>query len=136
MFASIHINSAESVEANGVEVFYSTINNEDDYGTTSAVLAKNVLSRMLYHMEAKNRGVKTADHAVTKNCYMPAVLIEVGFISNEEEVAKMCTESYQQKAAQGIAEGIINTMKNIEIPKVRKERIKVTEIKDNTEEDE
>ena len=126
LFASIHINSAENAEANGVEVYYSELNNEDNYGTTSSVLAKNILSRMLYHMEAKNRGVKTADHAVTKRCVMPAVLIEVGFISNEDEVAKMCTESYQQKAAQGIAEGIINTMKKIEIP----------EKTDDTEEDE
>lgn len=122
LFASIHINSAaQAPEANGVEVYYSELNNEDDYGTTSADFAKNILSRMLYNMEAKSRGVKTADHAVTKRCNMPAVLIEVGFISNEDELRKMCSSAYQQKTAQGIAEGIINTWKKVTIPEITEE---------------
>lgn len=117
VFVSIHINSAENVpEASGTEVYYSVENNGDSYGTTSAVLAKNILNRMLYNMESKNRGVKTANHAVTRRCNMPAVLVEVGFISNEDELRKMCSEEYQYKAAQGIAEGIIDTLKDIQVP--------------------
>ena len=130
LFASIHINSAaQAPEANGVEVYYSELNNSEDYGTTSAVFAKNVLSTMLYNMEATNRGVKTADHAVTKRCNMPAILIEVGFISNEDELRKMCSSAYQQKIAQGIAEGIINTWKKVTIP----DKTKVIEETEATE---
>ncbi len=113
VFVSIHINSAEATEANGTEVFYAESNNGDVYGTTSEKLAKNILNRMLYYMNSTNRGVKTAEHAVTKRCNMPAALAEVGFISNPEEVYNMTTEDYQQKAAQGIAEGIILTMRDI-----------------------
>lgn len=116
LFVSIHINSAEATEAYGTEVYYSLENNGDTYGTTSEVLAKRVLNEMLYNMESKNRGVKTANHAVTRRCNMPAVLAEVGFISNEDELRKMCSSSYQQKVAVGIADGIILTMKDIEMP--------------------
>lgn len=116
VFVSIHINSAEATEANGTEVFYAESNNGDTYGTTSEKLAKNILNRMLYYMNSTNRGVKTAEHAVTKRCNMPAALAEVGFISNPEEVYNMTTDEYQQKAAQGIAEGIMITLRDIEIP--------------------
>lgn len=116
VFVSIHINSAEISEANGTEVFYAESNNGDEYGTTSQKLAKNILDRMLYYMNSTNRGVKTAEHAVTKRCNMPAALAEVGFISNPAEVYNMTTDEYQQKAAQGIAEGIMITLRDITVP--------------------
>lgn len=117
LFVSIHINSAEATEAYGTEVYYSLENNDDTYGTTSEVLAEKILNEMLYNMKSKSRGVKTANHAVTRRCNMPAVLAEVGFISNEDELRKMCSSSYQKKVAVGIADGIILTMKDIKMPK-------------------
>lgn len=117
VFVSIHINSVDNApEANGTEVFYAESNNGDEYGTTSAKLAKNILDRMLYYMNSTNRGVKTAEHAVTKRCNMPAALAEVGFITNPVEVYNMTTDEYQSKAAQGIAEGIMITLRDINIP--------------------
>lgn len=117
VFVSIHINSVDNApEANGTEVFYATENNGDSYGTTSEQLAKNILDRMLYYMGSTNRGVKTAEHAVTRRCNMPAALAEVGFITNPTEVYNMTTDEYQQKAAQGIAEGIMITLRNITVP--------------------
>ncbi len=117
VFVSIHINSVDNApEANGTEVFYATENNGDSYGATSAQLAQNILSRMLYYMGSTNRGVKTAEHAVTRRCNMPAALAEVGFITNPTEVYNMTTDEYQQKAAQGIAEGIMITLRDINIP--------------------
>ncbi len=127
VFVSIHINAVENApDANGTEVFYATENNGDEYGATSKELAKNILDRMLYYMGSTNRGVKSAEHAVTRKCYMPAALAEVGFITNPEEVYKMTTDEYQQKAAQGIAEGIMITLKDIEVPEVKPVRGKKT----------
>lgn len=118
VFVSIHINSVDNVPtANGTEVFYSEENNGWDYGVNSETLANNILSRMLYYMDSTNRGVKTANHAVTRRCNMPASLVEVGFITNAEEIYNMTTEEYQYKAAQGIAEGIMITLENITVPK-------------------
>lgn len=117
VFVSIHINSVDNApEANGTEVYYAESNNGDDYAVNSKKLAENILTRMLYYMHSTNRGVKTAEHAVTKRCEMPASLVEVGFITNPTEVYNMTTEEYQYKAAQGIAEGIIITLRELEIP--------------------
>ena len=71
---------------------------------------------MLYYMGSTNRGVKSAEHAVTRRCNMPAALAEVGFITNPTEVYNMTSDEYQQKAAQGIAEGIMITLRDITIP--------------------
>ncbi len=116
LFVSIHINSAEAMEANGTEVYYASENNGDEYGTTSQKLAQNILDRMLYYMGSTNRGVKCAEHAVTRRCNMPASLAEVGFITNPTEVYNMTSDEYQQKAAQGIAEGIMITLRDVTIP--------------------
>lgn len=117
VFVSIHINSVDNApNANGTEVYYANSNNGNAYGTTSEKLATNILNRMLYYMGSTNRGVKTAEHAVTKRCEMPAALAEVGFITNPTEVYNMTTDEYQYKAAQGIAEGIMITLKDINVP--------------------
>ena len=42
---------------------------------------------------------------------MPAALAEVGFMTNAEEEAKLLTPSYQQTAAQAIADGVLEYLK-------------------------
>ncbi len=116
LFVSIHINSATSEEANGTEVFFSEENNDDKYGVTSQEFATNVLEGMLKYLKSRDRGVRMANWAVTRRANMPAVLLEVGFISNAKELKLMCTDDYQNKAATGIAEGIINTIHYVKVP--------------------
>ncbi len=114
IFVSVHINSVDGASsAHGTEVYYSTQNNGDSYGATSENLAENILKEMISLTGARNRGVKTANHVVTRTSNMPAALVEVGFISNEEELGKMLDETYQWSAAQGIANGIMKTLSNI-----------------------
>lgn len=116
LFVSIHMNSSPSESPSGTETYYSQINNDDDFGTTSAVLAKNIQTLLQKALNSVDRGVKTANHAVTKRSLMPAVLIEVGFISNTKEAGLLSTEEYQNKAANAIAEGIIQTWKDVVMP--------------------
>ncbi len=116
LFVSIHINSATNVEAYGTEVFYSEENNGDEYGITSQILATKVLDGMLKYMKSYDRGVRMANWAVTRRANMPAILLEVGFISNEKELKQMNTDDYQNKTAMGIAEGIINTIHYVDVP--------------------
>lgn len=115
IFVSIHINSVNNApEANGIETFYSLENNYECSEITSKMLADALLKNMILETGATNRGVKTANHAVTKRCLMPASLVECGFISNAEEVFKMTTDEYQEKLAEGIAQGIMDTIDKIE----------------------
>ena len=116
LFVSIHINSAEATEAYGSEVYWSEENNGDEYNVTSKTLATNILDSMIKYMDSYNRGVRMANWAVIRRSQMPAVLVEVGFISNEDELAKMCSDDYQNKTALGIAEGIIKTLKKVKMP--------------------
>lgn len=116
IFVSIHINSAEATEANGIETFYSLENNGDTYGITSETLATSLFKHMIAETGAVKRSVKTANHAVTRRCNMPASLVECGFISNTGEVSLMVTEAYQQKLAKGIADGIMESLGKVTIP--------------------
>lgn len=116
LFTSIHINSAAATEAYGTEVYYSEENNGSAYGITSKKFADNVQECMLKYMKSYDRGVRMANWAVIRKSKMPAVLVEVGFISNEAELRKMCSDDYQNKVAAGIAEGIINTVHYVKVP--------------------
>ncbi len=117
MFVSIHVNSAANApKANGIEVYYAKGNNENYYGTTSKALATSVLNSMLDSTEAFSRGVKVESHLVTKKSLMPAILVEVGFISNEEEILKLIDKDYQELLADGIVEGILAHYDKIEVP--------------------
>lgn len=59
-------------------------------------------------MGLKSRGVKQAPFMVLHKAYMPRVLIEMGFISNKEEGARLDSEQGQDDIAQGIAEAIVS----------------------------
>lgn len=117
MFVSIHVNSAANApKANGIEVYYASKNNNDFYGLTSKKFAATVLDKMLEETGARSRGVKTENHLVTRSSLMPAILIELGFISNEDEIELLIDPTYQQKLADGISEGIIEHLGDITVP--------------------
>ncbi len=117
LFVSIHSNSAEnSPAANGIEVYYSLMNNSDDYGIKSKDLAESILTAMIETTKANNRKVKSENHVVTRKSYMPAVLIELGFMTNDAELAKLVDFEYQDKLAKGIAEGIMKCLPKVTIP--------------------
>ena len=116
IFASIHANSATSDTVSGFEVYYSTQNNSDATGLSSHQLAKSVTSAIDDKISIRNRGVKTADHIVTKTSIMPAILIEVGFMSNPDELSLMLTDDFRSNFSQGIANGIMAVFDDANIP--------------------
>lgn len=113
LFVSIHINANDKPEPYGIETYYCTTNNNNDYGITSEALAGDIQKNLIENLGGKNRGVKTANFYVIKNTVMPAVLIETGFITNEEEVKKLADDSYQQKAAEAIASAITKNISSV-----------------------
>lgn len=60
----------------------------------------------------KDGGVREGPFWVLVGAQMPSVLVEAGYISNRSELNMLKKTSYQQKTAEGIAEGIINYLKN------------------------
>ncbi|MFA1822495.1 N-acetylmuramoyl-L-alanine amidase [Virgibacillus oceani] len=54
----------------------------------------------------RNRGVKKENYFVLKDTTMPAVLLEIGYITNPEEEQTMLTDDFQQSLAEAIKNGI------------------------------
>jgi len=113
MFVSIHINSVDNPDPYGIETYYCKTNNDEYSGITSEDLATDIQKNLIKKLDGKDRGVKTANFYVIRETTMPAILIELGFISNEDELRNMCDEKYQQKAAEAIADGIIKNLKTL-----------------------
>lgn len=97
-FISIHANTAPSQAVGGSESYY--------YHPSGKPLA-DVLQTYLVHATGfKDRKVKLGDLRVLRDSKMPAVLLEVGFLSNKLEEATMFNEEWQHRVAAGIVEGI------------------------------
>lgn len=74
----------------------------------SVVLAQNICQAANRNMGLRILGVKGAPFYVLKGTYIPAVLIEVGFVSNPTEERCLRNGFYRQQIAEVICEGIIN----------------------------
>lgn len=98
LFISLHANKAESSSASGTESFY--------YHTNSQTLAQIIHKHVLKAVGLKDRGVKTAGYVVIKKTTMPAILIESGFLSNQNDSSVLFDETKQNEIAKEIVAGI------------------------------
>lgn len=112
LFVSVHYNSAPSREASGIEVYYYKSSTDKERTTESKALASNVLNEVLEYTKAKSRGVKQGDYAVIRETNMPAILVEGGFLTNDDEMNKIKDPSYIKRLAYGIARGIDSYMRD------------------------
>jgi N-acetylmuramoyl-L-alanine amidase len=80
---------------------------QEEYLESSIALAGKIQNRFIDDIGRKSRGVKQAPFMVLHKAYMPRVLIEMGFISNPAEGAKLDSEDGQQEIAEAIANAII-----------------------------
>lgn len=107
-FVSIHLNSATNKKANGIETLRYT-----KVGNTTKTLATNVQNALIKATGWTNRGVKERENlTVLKKTVAPAILVEVGFISNDEEAKLLFNCRWQYKIAKAIVEGLEKTFKS------------------------
>ena len=112
VFVSVHINSAGANTApHGTEV-YMLNENTTPNGLTSSMLAGTLLNNLVEYLGSENRGVKSENFIVLRQSYNPAVLCEIGFITNQEEAGKLGTDEYRQKTAQAIYDGCLYLLEN------------------------
>jgi N-acetylmuramoyl-L-alanine amidase len=100
IFVSIHLNGFKDPAAVGTETYHHPNSSE------GARLAQCVQDGLVANMGFPNRGVKAAEYGVLVYTDMPAVLAEVGFLSNPGEAAILASEEGQEAAAEGIVLGI------------------------------
>lgn len=99
VFISIHGNKFTTADPNGIETLYSRME--------SKTLADVLHTHIMPVAGLKDRGVKMVSLHVTRETSMPAVLLELGFMSNPTDEALMLTEDYQNRCAEAIVDGII-----------------------------
>ncbi len=109
VYIRIHADGVENPAANGISVLYPSENNPyiPELSADSKRLAQAVLDGMCEATVAKKRGIiKRDDLSGTNWAKMPVILIEAGFMTNEEEDRKLQDPEYQEKLVRGIVEGI------------------------------
>ena len=103
IFVSVHINASKKPEINGIETHYYT---ENGY-RAAKILHKELVSAV----NAEDRGLFKSRFYVIKNTEAPAVLLELGFISNSSECSALASEERQNNSAKAIADGIFNFLR-------------------------
>lgn len=131
LYVSIHVNASLDKKASGYEVWYLspgyrrnvideksvddkdlyTVMNsmmEEEYTTESILIAKFIMDGMQAQIGnlSTPRGIKAEEWFVVRNSNMPAVLVELGFLTNQNEGLLLKDESYLQKLSLGIYNGL------------------------------
>jgi N-acetylmuramoyl-L-alanine amidase len=126
LLVSIHFNAAGNPEARGTETYVLTpggqrstgdhrsnpadelpteLGNETD--PWNAILGFQIHDAMVGKLGTVDRGLKRARFAVLRLTNVPAVLIEAGFLSNEEEASMIASPTRRGEIAESIANGIV-----------------------------
>ncbi|KLU59345.1 N-acetylmuramoyl-L-alanine amidase LytC precursor [Peptococcaceae bacterium CEB3] len=104
LFVSIHNDSYPNPAVGGTSTYYSADNPQ---AAESAKLAQDIQTQTVKALGLQDRGVREAPFYVIKHTTMPAVLVELAFISNPKEEKLLSSPAFRQEAAQGIYQGIL-----------------------------
>lgn len=108
-FIRIHCNSDNSSTVKGALTIAPSKSNQycSQIAEASQSLSKSVLDNICNETGAKNRGVMISDTMSGINwCQVPVTIVEMGFLSNQEEDQLLSDSSYQDKIVTGIVKGI------------------------------
>lgn len=108
IFVSIHCNASLSAEANGTSTFYYAPAGTElgEQRGERQRLASSIQRGLVNSINRKDLGIKESNFSVLRNTTMPSVLVEIAFISNPVEEKLLKDPVFQDKAAQGIFNGI------------------------------
>lgn len=101
LYLSIHLNADDTGTLRGAEVYYDTINPENE--KIAKIFQEEFNNNLNTNREYKENSTKYLQRRVSR----PGVLLEVGFLSNTSERALLVSEEYQNKLALVIKNGII-----------------------------
>ena len=105
IFVSVHQNKFPDPKYFGTQIFYSKNDQK------SEKLASSIKDSVVGFLQSQNtREIKPANKKIflLNKAQIPAVVVECGFLSNEEEAKKLSSSNYQSKMAFSIYCGIIN----------------------------
>jgi N-acetylmuramoyl-L-alanine amidase len=104
VFVSIHFNSAPNSEAHGIETYH--------YDARGKLLAEAIHGRVVAASGEEDRGVRRARFYVLRNNRRMAALVELGFLTNAVEGARVArSRAYCQKLASAVAAGVLSVVR-------------------------
>jgi N-acetylmuramoyl-L-alanine amidase len=98
VFVSIHANASTRSASNGSETYYLSPQSQE--------LAQMIQDELGRIPNLANRGIKTANFLVLRENNVPAVLVEVAYVSSPDEEARLKRETFRQQLAAAIVRGI------------------------------
>ncbi|MGE7695920.1 N-acetylmuramoyl-L-alanine amidase [Lysinibacillus sp. NPDC094177] len=105
IFVSIHVNSAENIDAKGTETYFAQTSG--DMYKEDIDLATFVNNQIVKNVNMNNRNVREAKYIVVANTNIPAILVELGFLTNSEDRVKLTDDQYIELYAESIYNGIL-----------------------------
>lgn len=112
LFISVHNNSYDlSSEIKGTEVMYSE-SHEGEF--TSQRLAEICMEELTGALGSSDRGILEGDSIyIINNSEVPVALLEIGFMTNAEELKLLNTPEYQKKTAEAIYNAVLKALEEI-----------------------
>ncbi|MDR3242323.1 MAG: N-acetylmuramoyl-L-alanine amidase [Clostridiales Family XIII bacterium] len=111
LFISIHNNANPKPTASGTETYYFTKDTEQGYFLKSEPLAKQVQQEVCAALGTQDRGAKSEPaYVVLNKTWMPAILVEGAFLSNDGDRENMKSDAFRDGYAFGVANGVIKAM--------------------------
>jgi len=110
LFISIHSNAIAKSNIYGTEILYKS-NSLNADGVTNKILAQNLSNSVSQYAGTYKRGIINRTNLYVLNrTNMPAALVEVGYMTNSSDLRKLKSNAFREKAAEGIAQGILDTL--------------------------
>lgn len=139
IFISVHVNAAPNPKATGYEVWYlprnynrydlangKNISNEikpivnsmleEEFSLESILMAKNIDAQLAKQIGSAtpSRGIREEAYFVIRKSRMPAVLVELPFITTEKDAKLLNSKEFLTKCATGIYNGIVQFVSQFE----------------------
>jgi len=115
LYLSIHCDSFDDPSVKGTATFYHPTRKTTLGGLTELQYATNIQEELVKKIGTVNRGLKDGSElGVIRAAEMPSALVELGFLSSPNDAALLKDESFRQKIAEGLAEGIKKSLEAID----------------------
>lgn len=111
LYLGIHHNSLEKTEYSGTMTLYFDRKESVKNGISSLKFAEALHSDLVNQLKFKDLGLVSRPNLVVfKSSEIPAIISEIGFMTNPDELKKMTSDEYQTKAAVGLYNGILRVL--------------------------
>lgn len=102
LYISIHHDAFEDTNVKGITTHYGANKRNDK--KLAEIVQEAIFEQ---NIDTRDRGIRKSDFLVLRENSAPAILIELGFTSNESDEKRMNSKDFQEKSKKGIVDGII-----------------------------